>query len=220
MTPAEMEAEAQLSEIRVEALQQLTSALSGSRISLPHDDGAPSQLLWHSPTYGAGQQLLPTGIPANTLPPTAGVNHGRSLATPEPAYVGMNAPEQRRAQFGQESFHAFHRDQPDRRTVFDLRARTSTPGSYDQQHMPRDSVIQGLDEYRAFEAASITSAISRQWDIVTHLSRKVQSFSGIRRQQRPMLATVNRVSGCAIIIRNQTEVSLGVSAMEALSTKC
>ena len=29
-----------------------------------------------------------------------------------------------------------------------------------------------------------------------------------------------RVSGCAITIRNQTEVSLGVSAMEALSTKC
>ena len=75
MTPAEMEAEAQLSEIRVEALQQLTSALSGSRISLPPDDGAPSQLLWHSPTYGAGQQLLPAGIPANTLPPTAGVDH-------------------------------------------------------------------------------------------------------------------------------------------------
>ena len=64
MTPAELEAEAQLSEMRVEALQQLTSALSGSRISLPPDDGAPGQLLWHSPTYGAGQPLLPTGIPA------------------------------------------------------------------------------------------------------------------------------------------------------------
>ena len=64
MTPAEMEAEAQLSELRVEALQQLTSALSGSRISLPPDDGAPSQLLWHSPTYGAGRQLLPAGPPA------------------------------------------------------------------------------------------------------------------------------------------------------------
>ena len=79
MAPEEMHAEAQLSEIRVEALQQLTSALSGSRISLPPDDGAPSQLLWHSPTYGAGQQLLPTGIPANTLPPTAVVDHGRSF---------------------------------------------------------------------------------------------------------------------------------------------
>ena len=87
------------------------------------------QLLWHSPTYGAGQQLLPgptgPGIPANTLPPTY---HGRSLATPEPAYVGLNAPEQRRTQFGQESLHAFDRGPHDRRTVFDLRA--SSPDSY------------------------------------------------------------------------------------------
>ena len=156
MTPAELEAVAQLSEMRVEALQQLTSALSGSRISLPPDDGAPGQLLWHSPTYGAGQPLLPTGIPANTLPPTAGVDHGRSLATPEPAYVGMYASEQRRPEFGQESFHAFHRDPRDRRTVFDLRARPSSPGSYDpRQHVPREPMIHDLDAYRASEAAQL-----------------------------------------------------------------
>ena len=73
---------------------------------------------------------------------------------------------------------------------------------------------------RPREQAGTTSAISRRWGIDTLLSRKVQLFSRIRRQQRPMLAKVKRVSGCAITIRNQTEVSLGVSAMEALSTKC
>ena len=70
MTPEEMEAEARLSEMRVEALQQLTTALSGSRMSLPHDGrGTPGQLLWHSPTYGAGPQLMPAGLPAKVRDP-------------------------------------------------------------------------------------------------------------------------------------------------------
>ena len=188
MTPAEMEAEAQLSELRVEALQQLTSALSGSRISLPPDDGAPSQLLWHSPTYGAGQQLLPTGIPANTLPPTAGVDHGRSLATPEPAYVGLNAPEQRRTQFGQESFHAFDRGPHDRRTVFDLRARPSSPGSYDpRQHVPRDSKIHALDAYRASEAPQLGAYAAPGFSFTVPESRSGRQLEHVYPARQPQM---------------------------------
>ncbi len=49
-----------LSEMRVEALQQLTTALSGSRMYLPHAghrDGTPQQIVWNSPTYGARTEL-------------------------------------------------------------------------------------------------------------------------------------------------------------------
>ena len=68
MTPAEMEAEARLSEMRVEALQQLTTALSGSRMSLPPDGhGTLGQLLWHSPTYEQS-----TGVSNMEAPSTIG----------------------------------------------------------------------------------------------------------------------------------------------------
>ena len=65
MTSAEMEAEARQSELRVEVLQQLTSELSGSRVSLPPDGhDAPGPLLWRSPTYGApqGASVAPGGF--------------------------------------------------------------------------------------------------------------------------------------------------------------
>ena len=184
MTAAEMEAEAQLSEFRVEALQQLNSELSGSRISLPPDE-APGQLLWHSPAYGAGQNLQPTGIPADLLPPAAVVNHGRSLGTPEPAGVGLNALEQQRMQSGQESFRAFHRGQPDRRTVFDLRA---SPGSYESQHVHRDSVIRDLDAYRASEAAQLAANAAPGFSFPVLESRSGRRLEPEYPAQQPQMA--------------------------------
>ena len=119
MTLAQMEAEARLSEMRVEALQQLTSALSGSRIYLPHaGHGTPQQLVWSSPTYGAGQQLMPGGLHAEVLHPGDSNNDGRTLVGRDHGHVELSASEQQPMTVGQESFHALARGPPDRSTIF------------------------------------------------------------------------------------------------------
>ena len=134
MTPEEMEAEARLSEMRVEALQQLNTALSGSRMSLPPDGhGTPGQLLWHSPTYGAGQQLMPAGLPAEVMNPDASNAYGPPLSSRERGPYELVASEQQHMTVGQESFNAVTRGPRDRRTVFASNRFDESPQSHPQQ---------------------------------------------------------------------------------------
>jgi hypothetical protein len=154
MTLEQMEAEARLSEMRVEALQQLTSALSGSRIYLPHaGHGTPQQLVWSSPTYGAGQQLMPDGLHAEVLHPGDSNNDGRNLVGRDHGQVELSASEQQPMTVGQESFHALARGPPDRSTIFAVK-RDESRGPDSIQRMPRESqAVRDIEAYRAAEAA-------------------------------------------------------------------
>jgi hypothetical protein len=116
-----LEAAARTAEIRGEILQQLTSGIFGTRESLPPDGhGTPDQPLWHSPgpTYGAGQLLLPAGLPAEVLHPDASYASGLPLASLGRDRVELSASERQRMTVGQESIQALAHGPPDRRTIF------------------------------------------------------------------------------------------------------